>query len=148
MNKISFSFFALFFALSMLFAGKPEFSESQVFRLAKDQKAFVHVTLKGQETRESFEFSWTLYDGLNLVVHTKWRRYPKQLTFSLRRGLELHTQRLFLPVVNPYKDDVVLYLEFQSFENSKAKIKALILDKSKRVDVEFWPQMSEEDENN
>lgn len=148
MNRI---FLILFFFVStfcVCFAGKPQWNETQVFRLAKDQKAFIKIALKGSEIKEVYEFSWTLYDGLNLVVHTKWRRYPKQLNFSLRRGLELHSQQLFLPVVNPYKDEVRLYLEFQSFKDNKAKIKALLMDKAQRTDVEFWPQMEEEDEQN
>lgn len=137
MNKI----FLLLAFCAFGFGGPPTWEGQKLFWLKKDQKAFVHITLKGQEIKESFEFSWTLYDGLNLVVHTKWRKYPKQLTFSKRRGLELHGQRLFVPLANPYKDEVKLYLEFVSFKDGKAKIRALLRDISKRVDAQFWPDI-------
>lgn len=133
---------------SVLFAQMPKFSEEQLFELAKDQKAFIHIRQKGAEQRESFEFSWTLYDGLNLVVHSKWRKYPRQITLSRRRGLELYKQNALLPMRNPYKDDVSVWLEFVSFENSKAKIRALVYDQASRVDVEFWPPMNAKEENN
>lgn len=135
----------LFFVVCASFAQVPKFSAEQLFKLAKDQKAFIHIRLKGAEQRETFEFSWTLYDGLNLVVHSKWRKYPRQITLSRRRGLELYKQNALLPMRNPYKDDVSVYLEFVSFENSKAKIRALIYDQADRVDVEFWPPMNAEE---
>lgn len=144
MSKFFCAFFVSVFLAVFCHAGVPEWGENKLFALKKDQKAYIHITEKGKKERESFEFSWTLYDGLNLVIHTKWRRYPKQIMLSLRRGLELYSQQVFLPALNPYVDEVRVYLEFVSFKGGKARIKAYMMDRAKRVDVEFWPETKEE----
>lgn len=129
-------------------AKPPAWTSTKFFLLAKDQKAYLFFTEKATERKETFEFSWTLYDGLNLVVHSKWRLYPRQIMLSRRRGLELYSQNILLPRINPYLDEVRVYLEFLSFEAGAAKFGVHVMDKSARVDIEYYPDQEVNDEQN
>lgn len=37
---------------------------------------------------QNFDFYWTLFDNTNIVVHSKFRKYPRQFVMSLRRNLD------------------------------------------------------------
>lgn len=136
------------FCASFAYSRPPEFASTREFLLAKDQKAYLFITEKATLRKETFEFSWTLYDGLNLVVHSKWRLYPRQIMFSRRRGLELYSQNILLARKNPYLDEVRVYIEFLSFEAGAAKFGVHVMDKSQRVGIEYYPDQEVQDEQN
>ena len=136
------------FCASFANARPPQFASTREFLLAKDQKAYLLITEKATLRKERFEFSWTLYDGLNLVVLSKWRLYPRQIMFSRRPGLELYSQNILLARKNPYLDEVLVYIEFLSFEAGAAKFGVHVMDKSQRVDIEYYPDQEEQDEQN
>lgn len=140
MNKI---LFALIFCVNSLFASVPVFEHNKIFNLKKDEKAYVYLREKGEEKWDIFEFSWTLYDGLNLVVHSKFRKYPRQIMLSLRHGLKFYKQTILPPLAKPYGDDVWLYLEFNKFEKAKARFAVYISDKAQRIEVKFEPEKEE-----
>ncbi len=130
---------------SNLNAAGLKFEYAKNFKLKKDEKAYVYVTEKGTARREVFIFSWTLYDGLNLVINSKFRKYPRQIMLSLRPALRLYKQSLLPPVriATAQKEEVMIYLDFEAFERGKATINAYVWDKSNRVDVEFKPDSGE-----
>ena len=103
-------------------------------------KKLIYISLKKKtQIKEIFEFSWTLYDGLNLVTHTKFRKYPRQIMLSTRRALSLYSQSVLPTMANPYTDEVRVYLEFVKFQNGRAHLKLLVRDLAKRVDLEYHP---------
>ena len=137
-------FIAIFaLCVNLALGSAPKFEHSALFTLAKDEKAYVHFREKGKEEWENFEFSWTLYDGLNLIIHSKFRKYPRQITLSLRQPLRLYKQSVLPPNSKPFVSEVWLYLDFERFENAKAQISAYIVDKTGRVEVEFTPKKEE-----
>lgn len=138
-NKAFFCFFCLLFFLSFAKASEPEFAFERIFKLKKDEKAYLYITEKKTQIKEIFEFSWTLYDGLNLVTHTKFRKYPRQIMLSTRRALSLYSQSVLPTMANPYTDEVRVYLEFVKFQKGRAHIKLLVRDIAKRVDLEYYP---------
>ena len=95
------------------------------------------MTKKGTDERESFDFRWTLFDNTNIIVHARYRNYPRQLVMSLRRGLETYKQTLIPDLRYPPSDRVALYLVFEDFKQGVAKFRVLINDDEQRVDVEF-----------
>ncbi len=113
------------------------FSEQHLFELKKDEWARVFVTEKGTSDRDSFDFRWTLFDNTNIIVHTRYRNYPRQLVMSLRRGLSLYKQSLIPDFRQPPMDIAWLYLEFENFKDGKGFFKVYIKDDQKRLDVEF-----------
>lgn len=127
----------------LCYGGVPKFQHTKAFLLQKDEKAFVYLREKGEENYDIFEFSWTLYDGTNLVVHSKFRRYPRQIMLSLRRGLELFKQTILPPLKKEFGDDVWLYLEFGKFEQGKALLSVYISDPAGRVESKFEPDQGE-----
>lgn len=127
----------LMFFLTLARCADLSFSEQHLFELEKDEWARVFVTQKGTEDRDSFDFRWTLFDNTNVIVHTRYRNYPRQLVMSLRRGLELYKQTLIPDFKNPPMDIAWLYLEFENFKDGKGFFKVYIKDDEKRLDVEF-----------
>ncbi len=113
------------------------FSEQHLFELKKDEWARVFVTEKGTDDRDSFDFRWTLFDNTNIILHTRYRNYPRQLVMSLRRGLSLYKQSLIPDFRQPRMDIAWLYLEFENFKDGKGFFKVYIKDDQKRLDVEF-----------
>ena len=113
------------------------FEEEHLFELRKDEWARVFVTKKGTDERESFDFRWTLFDNTTIIVHARYRNYPRQLVMSLRRGLETYKQTLIPDLRYPPSDRVALYLVFEDFKQGVAKFRVLINDDEQRVDVEF-----------
>lgn len=128
--------FLLFFLTFASGAGLT-FSEQHLFELKKDEWARVFVTEKGTEDRDTFDFRWTLFDNTNIIVHARYRNYPRQLVMSMRRGLELYKHTLIPDFKQPPMDIAWLYLEFQNFKDGKAFFKVYIKDDEKRLDVEF-----------
>ncbi|WP_169973894.1 MULTISPECIES: hypothetical protein [unclassified Campylobacter] len=135
MSKILSVFFMFFLAFAN--AVDLGFSEQHLFELKKDEWARVFVTEKGTSDRDSFDFRWTLFDNTNIIVHTRYRNYPRQLVMSLRRGLSLYKQSLIPDFRQPPMDIAWLYLEFENFKDGKGFFKVYIKDDQKRLDVEF-----------
>ena len=133
MSKIAVIFLLLFGSVNAAVI----FEEEHLFELRKDEWARVFVTKKGTDERESFDFRWTLFDNTNIIVHTRYRNYPRQLVMSLRRGLETYKQTLIPDLKYPPSDRVALYLVFEDFKQGVAKFRVLINDDEQRVDVEF-----------
>lgn len=132
MSKI----FAIFFVNVWLFANI-NFDYKYKFELKKDEVARIEFREKSTQIVENFDFYWTLYDNTNLILHTKFRKFPRQIVLSLRHGLELYKQQIF-PNFRVYDDTgVEIYLEFLKFENARAILEAKIIDGAKRVDVRF-----------
>ena len=139
MNKI----LALILLVNFSFASMPEFAHKKVFKLKKDEQAYVYIREKGNNDWEVFNFSWTLYDSLNLVVHTKFRKFPRQVMLSLRRGLELYKQNILPAKLKVNEDDIILYMEFFKFDKNIAYFNIMFKDKTNRIKVEFKPNQNE-----
>lgn len=131
--------FALLFLLffSQILAAPPAFEPTHIFELKKDEWARIFITEKGTQRRESFDFRWTLFDSTNLVVQSFFRRYPRQMTMSLRHGQDTYMQRVLPDFTTPTNEAVKLYLTFVKFENRKASFKVGFIDEARRIDVEF-----------
>ncbi|MDO5045318.1 hypothetical protein [Campylobacter sp.] len=134
MSKILIVFFLF---LSFLQAASLVFESEHTFELKKDEWARVFVTEKGTNEKDSFDFRWTLFDNTNIIVHTRYRNYPRQLVMSLRRGLKSYKQSL-IPDYKMQPNDIAwLLLEFENFNESKGIFKVYIKDEPRRLDVEF-----------
>uniref|UniRef100_UPI003AF643EE hypothetical protein n=1 Tax=Campylobacter fetus TaxID=196 RepID=UPI003AF643EE len=137
MSKISlFLIIGIFLNLN---AAAPKFEYVKQFELKKDEKAWITYTDRKDGTKDIFEFSWTLYDNTNMVLHTKFRNYPRQIMLSLRRGLELYKQIILANTRLEKQDEVALYLEFAEFKKGIAVFKAYTYDNAKRIEVEYKP---------
>ncbi|WP_261517939.1 hypothetical protein [Campylobacter lanienae] len=133
--------FLPFFCVGMLFGVVPKWTHYKEFILKKDEKAKVVLTDRIRLIRDEFEFSWTLYDNTNLVVHTKFRNYPRQIVLSLRRGLEMYHQPILAFIKDPLNDSVDLYLNFKEYRSFDGTVvfDTYIMDKTARVEIEYIP---------
>lgn len=133
--------FLPFFCVGMLFGVAPKWTHHKEFILKKDEKAKVILIDRLHLIRDEFEFSWTLYDNTNLVVHTKFRNYPRQIVLSLRRGLEMYHQPILAFIKNPLNDSVDLYLNFKEYRSYDGTVvfDTYIMDKISRVEIEYIP---------
>ncbi|QPH93600.1 hypothetical protein [Campylobacter concisus] len=132
--------FALIALLAALvFAKEPNFDPSSVhtFELKKDEWARVFITEKKTQRVETFDFRWTLFDSTNITVQSFFRRYPRQMVFSLRQGQNTYMQRVLPDFMMPPNESVSLYISFIDFKDKKAHFRVALLDESKRVDVGF-----------
>ncbi|MBF7048441.1 exporting protein, partial [Campylobacter volucris] len=84
-----------------------------------------------------FEFSWTLFDLTNIIVHSKYKKYPRQFVMSLRRNLNWVDQTLVPDYANPHIDRARLILEFTSYKKKEAVFTVYIEDKDKKLEVKF-----------
>ncbi|AII14791.1 hypothetical protein CIG2463D_0953 [Campylobacter iguaniorum] len=136
------------FLVSFANGAAPNFEHKKTFELKKDEKAFVIFTHRREDIKEIFEFSWTLYDNTNMVVHTKFRKYPRQIMLSLRRGLELYKQEILPFTKHEPTDSVTLYLEFKEYKKGLAIFNVFIDDNNRRDYVEFEPNKEGQDGQN
>ena len=115
MSKI-FALIALLAAL--VFAKEPNFDPSSVhtFELKKDEWARVFITEKRTQRVETFDFRWTLFDSTNITVQSFFRRYPRQMVFSLRQGQNTYMQRVLPDFTMPPNESVSLYISFIDFK--------------------------------
>lgn len=131
-------YLAFFILVSILKAAQPSFEYVYEFTLQKDQRASVEIKELGFENQtQNFDFYWTLFDTNKIVVHTKFRKYPRQFVLSMRRNLNWYTQTLIPDYKNPHIDRARLILEFSDFDRGEAKFKIYIEDKDSRLLVEF-----------
>jgi len=130
--------FCIFFIFSEIFAATPSFDYVYEFILKKDERASVQIKELGYEDKvQNFDFYWTLFDNTNIIVHSKFRKYPRQFVMSLRRNLDWVTQTLIPDYTNPHIDRARLILEFSQYDKGLATFKVYIEDKQKRLEVEF-----------
>ena len=125
--------------VALVFAKEPNFDPSTIhtFELKKDEWARVFITEKRTQRVETFDFRWTLFDSTNITVQSFFRRYPRQIVFSLRHGQNTYMQRILPDFTMPPNESVSLYISFIDFRDKKAHLKVAVLDESKRVDVGF-----------
>ena len=133
MKKI---FFLILFC-NLCFA-PPFFTYSHKFILKKDEKVRVEIIEAGFENQKRyFDFSWTLFDNTNIIIHSKYNKFPRQLVLSLRRNLNWAIQTLVPDYKNPQVDRARLILEFSDFKKGKATFNVYIEDKDSRISVRF-----------
>ncbi len=130
-----------FFCVSLLLGAQPKWTHYKEFILKQDEKAKIILIDRLHLIRDEFEFSWTLYDNTNLVVHTKFRNYPRQIVLSLRRGLEMYHQPILGFIKDPLRDSVDLYLDFKEYRHYDGTVvlDSYIMDQASRVEIEYIP---------
>lgn len=130
-------FLSLFLILNFLKA-EVFFDYTYKFTLSKDEKASVKIKeIDYPDEIYYFDFSWTLFDQTNIIVHSKYKKYPRQFVMSLRRNLNWVDQILVPDYKNPHIDRARLILEFSDFKKGEAIFTVYIEDKDKRLEVEF-----------
>ncbi|MCX2682907.1 exporting protein [Campylobacter sp. MIT 21-1685] len=126
----------LFFCISN--AAVPKFAYTYEFILKKDEKASIEIEELGYENGKwNFDFYWTLFDNTNIIVHSKFRKYPRQFTLSLRRNLDWASQTLIPDYTNPHIDRARLILEFSKYNKGEATFTVYIEDQDSRLNVKF-----------
>ncbi|QWU80279.1 hypothetical protein CNZW441b_0969 [Campylobacter novaezeelandiae] len=130
--------FLLVFGIQDLKASLPVFQYTYKFTLKKDERASVEIQELGYDDKvQNFDFYWTLFDNTNIIVHSKFRKFPRQFTMSLRRNLNWVTQTLIPDYTNPHIDRARLILEFNSYNKGEATFIVYIEDKDLRLAVKF-----------
>lgn len=139
MNRIL--VFVAFFMLPSLVWAKLEWASQYRFILAKDEPAYIMVYNANDDAipAEEFRFSWTLFDRKQLVLHGKYRGFPKQYILTLERGKSTLREQIVPDSTNRMEGKVYLLLEFVEFndEEKLATIDAFIQDRNSRTRVEF-----------
>ncbi|WP_257404140.1 exporting protein [Campylobacter lari] len=114
------------------------FDYTYKFILSKDEKASVKIKeIDYPDEIYYFDFSWTLFDQTNIIVHSKYKKYPRQFVMSLRRNLNWVDQTLVPDYKNPHIDRARLILEFSDFKKGEAIFTVYIEDRDKKLEVEF-----------
>lgn len=114
------------------------FDYTYKFTLSKDEKASVKIKeIDYPDEIYYFDFSWTLFDQTNIIVHSRYKKYPRQFVMSLRRNLNWVDQTLVPDYKNPHIDRARLILEFSDFKKGEAIFTVYIEDRDKRLEVEF-----------
>ncbi|MCR8706263.1 exporting protein [Campylobacter sp. W0066.2] len=130
-------FLSLFLILNFLKA-EVFFDYTYKFTLSKDEKASVKIKeIDYPDEIYYFDFSWTLFDQTNIIVHSKYKKYPRQFVMSLRRNLNWVDQTLVPDYKNPHIDRARLILEFSDFKKGEAIFTVYIEDRDKKLEVEF-----------
>lgn len=130
-------FLSLFLILNFLKA-EVFFDYTYKFTLSKDEKASVKIKeIDYPDEIYYFDFSWTLFDQTNIIVHSRYKKYPRQFVMSLRRNLNWVDQTLVPDYKNPHIDRARLILEFSDFKKGEAIFTIYIEDRDKRLEVEF-----------
>ena len=132
------AFVVFFIITSLLNAAQPYFEHTYEFVLEKDDRASVEITELGFENlKQNFDFYWTLFDTNKIIIHTKFRRFPRQFVLSMKRNLNWATQTLIPDYTNPNVDRARLILEFSGFNEGEARLKIYIEDRDARLSVAF-----------
>ena len=117
---------------------EPSFEYTYKFVLKKDERASVEIREIGFEDKvQNFDFYWTLFDNTNIIVNSKFRKFPRQFVMSLRRNLDWVSQTLIPDYTNPHIDRARLILEFSAYSRGEATFNVYIEDKQNRLMVEF-----------
>ncbi|MCV3527747.1 exporting protein [Campylobacter lari] len=129
--------FALFVSFCFLKA-EVFFDYTYKFTLKKDEKARVWIKeIDYPDETYFFDFSWTLFDQTNIIVHSRYKKYPRQFVMSLRRNLNWVDQTLVPDYKNPHIDRARLILEFSDFKKDEAVFIVYIEDRDKKLEVKF-----------
>lgn len=132
------AFIAFFLIISLMSGAQPYFEHTYEFSLEKDERASVEIVELGFENlKQNFDFYWTLFDTNKIIIHTKFRRFPRQFVLSMKRNLNWATQTLIPDYTNPNVDRARLILEFSGFSEGEARFKIYIEDKDARLSVAF-----------
>ena len=132
------AFFAFLMIVSLMSGAQPYFEHTYEFVLEKDERASVEITERGFENlKQNFDFYWTLFDTNKIIIHTKFRRFPRQFVLSMQRNLNWATQTLIPDYTNPNVDRARLILEFSGFNEGEARLKIYIEDRDSRLNVAF-----------
>ncbi|ARJ56023.1 hypothetical protein [Campylobacter cuniculorum] len=129
--------FAFLFFVSTLFSSTPHFKYTYKFTLKKDERASVQIKELGYEDVQNFDFYWTLFDTNKIIVHSKFRKFPRQFVLSLRRNLNWATQTLIPDYTKPNVDRARLIFEFSDFKKGEAVFTIYIEDEESRLEVKF-----------
>ncbi|EGK8022669.1 exporting protein [Campylobacter lari] len=130
-------FLSLFLIFNFLKA-EVFFDYTYKFTLSKDEKASVKIKeIDYPDEIYYFDFSWTLFDQTNIIVHSRYKKYPRQFVMSLRRNLNWVDQTLVPDYKNPHIDRARLILEFSDFKKGEAIFTVYIEDRDKKLEVEF-----------
>ena len=120
---------------------KIQWASQYRFILAKDEPAFIMAYRANDDAipPEEFKFSWTLFDTKQLVLHTRYREFPKQHILTLERSRSSLREQLMPDPNNRIEGNTQLLLEFVEFNNEKklATIDAFIQDRNERMRIEF-----------
>ena len=92
---------------------------------------------KINEDVQNFDFYWTLFDTNKIIVHSKFRKFPRQFVLSLRRNLNWATQTLIPDYTKPNVDRARLIFEFSDFKKGEAVFTIYIEDEESRLEVKF-----------
>lgn len=122
---------------NLCFAAQATFEHKYEFTLRKDERASVEITELSTSKVENFDFYWTLFDTNKIIIHSKFRKYPRQFVLSMKRNLNWATQTLIPDYTNPHIDRARLILEFSDFKDKEAKLSIYIEDKEARLMVKF-----------
>ena len=129
--------FAFLLFVPALFASTPHFKYTYKFTLKKDERASVEIKELGYEDVQNFDFYWTLFDTNKIIVHSKFRKFPRQFVLSLRRNLNWATQTLIPDYTKPNVDRARLIFEFSDFKKGEAVFTIYIEDEESRLEVKF-----------
>jgi len=108
------------------------------FLLHKDEIASIVVIKRSDNSKRVLSLRWTLYQNKRLVLLVKYDDFPTQ--YIIQKEYKRNSIKIAL------RDDYAegskrsfLILKFKDFDASKkrALIQAFILDREKRVDIEF-----------
>lgn len=131
-----FLFLIAFILLSL--KAEPSFSFKHKFELKINEVARVEIKELEFEKKHFFDFSWTLYDYTNIIIHSRYKRWPRQFVLSLRRNLNWAIQSLIPNIKNPHLP-TRLILEFKDFDlqAKKAVFIVYIEDGLSKVEAKF-----------
>jgi hypothetical protein len=139
MNRLWLLFFI--FLLPIGAWAKIQWASQYRFILGKDEPAYILIHNANDDAIpvEEFKFSWTLFDTRQLVLHTRYRDFPKQHVLTLDRGKTSLREQLIPDANNRMDGNTQLLLEFVEFDNEEklATIDAFIQDRNGRTRIEF-----------
>lgn len=138
MNKII--FFILLFTCT-LFSATPSWDGQRSFLLKKDEwgKVLVHEKAYPQRGWYEFWFRWTLYDGKNITVLSRYRDFPKQHNFTFERFQNSFRQILLNDTFKNTQKKTFLLLELDEFvkKDKKMRFNVFIKDANKRLEIKY-----------
>lgn len=135
----------LFLCFTLEAKDEPNWAYQYHFELKKDEWAKVYVVPsdnaddEGNVERDTYWFRWTLFDGRRITVQSNYRKFPKQHTFSKKRGMDTVREVIMADPIDRMTGRVELLLVFTDFDQRKkhGNFDIFVKDVKKRVLVEF-----------
>lgn len=138
MSKITF-LIALF--TCTLFGAVNSWESQHSFLLKKDEwgKVLVHEKAHPKRGWYEFWFRWTLYDGKNITVHSRYRDFPKQYNFMFDKFQDSFRQILLNDTSKNSQKKTYLLLNLDEFvkKEKKMRFNVLIKDSEKRLEIKY-----------